>query len=257
MDLTFEEIPEDLWEDWVWLVSPAGLMWAVEEAAQPLLSTPYLLTPIYSVNMPKMVLFHMAWSGNVDMNGDGKMRAEGMHPPVRMDADIALKGLLFLLRNYPLVLRWKLDPERLASLAPNVWDDVFEPPEALWHVPQELEGKAMDLESISIEFFNPFVPSLRSARVHRSLIGVISPMRSIARATAALVPGAESDWREAMAMAIQELERRGLIEVLGAGLYRFTERGVRMTATEPLSDCLCCRCRIEEVVEYELGGDED
>jgi hypothetical protein len=60
-----------------------------------------------------------------------------------------------------------------------------------------------------------------------------------------------------MAMAIQELERRGLIEAVDAGLYRFTERGARMTATEPVSDCLCCRCRIEEVVEYELGGDED
>ncbi|HPD08351.1 MAG TPA: hypothetical protein PKZ73_00860 [Methanomassiliicoccales archaeon] len=257
MDLTFEEIPEDLWEDWVWLVSPAGLMWAVEEAPQPLLSTPYLLTPIYTVNMPKMVLFHMAWSGDFDIDGDGKVRTEEPYPPVRMDADIALRGLLFLLRNYPLVLRWKLEPDRLASLAPNVWDDVLEPPEALWHVPPELEGEPVDLENISIEFFNPFIQSLRFRGVHRSLIGVVSPMRSIARATAALVPEAESDWREAMAMAIQELERRGLIEAVDAGLYRFTERGARMTATEPVSDCLCCRCRIEEVVEYELGGDED
>jgi len=255
MDLTFEEIPEDLWDDWVWLVSPPGLTRAVEEETQPLLSSPYQLTSTYTMNMPKVVLFHMAWSCRVE--GDGGPGSDNLHVPVRMDVDTALRGLLFLLRNYPLVLRWRLEPDRLASLAPNLWDDVQEPPEMLWHVPQELEGQALDLDSLSIEFFNPFVPALLLAGIHRSVIGVISPVKSLDLAISSLIPGTESDWRETMDMTISELERRDLIEVTEDGLRRFTEKGRRMVRTEPLSDCLGCRCRIEEIVEYELCGDDE
>jgi len=60
-----------------------------------------------------------------------------------------------------------------------------------------------------------------------------------------------------MRTAICELERRGLIEMAGEERWRFTDRGKRMVATEPLSDCLSCRCRIEEGMEYELGGEDD
>jgi len=257
MDMTYEEIPEDLWDDWVWLVSPPGLMRAVEEETQPLLNSPYQLTSTYTMNLPKVVLLHMAWSCRVDVDGEGEIGSDNLHVPVQMDTDTALKGLLFLLRNYPLVLRWKLDPDRRAELAPNLWDDVQEPPELLWHVPQELEGQALDLDSLAIEFFNPFVPALRLAGVHRSVIGVISPVRSLDLAASSLIPGVESDWRDAMSLALDELERRKLIEMAEDGRRRFTERGMRMVVTEPLEDCLSCRCRIEEVMEYELGGDDD
>jgi|GEM_PF-1126163 len=257
MDLTYEEIPEDLWEDWVWLVSPPGLMRSVEEETQPLLNSPYQLTSTYTANFPKIVLFHMSWSCTVDVDAEGEFGSDNLHVPVHMDTDVALRGLLFLLRNYPLVLHWKLDPDQRASLTPNLWDDVQEPPELLWHIPQELEGRTLDLESIAIEFFNPFVPALRILGMHRSVIGVISPVRSLDMAISSLIPGVESDWREAMNAAICELERRGLIEPTSDGRRRFTERGKRMVVTEPLSDCLGCRCRIEEVMEYEMGGDED
>ncbi|MBI0582215.1 MAG: hypothetical protein JET69_04285 [Methanomassiliicoccales archaeon] len=255
MDLTYEEIPEDLWEDWVWLVSPPGLTRGVEEETQPLLNSPYQLTSTYTVNFPKIVLFHMSWSCAVEADGD--VSSNDLRAAVHMDTDVALQGLLFLLKNYPLVLRWKLDDYQRASLAPNLWDDLQEPPELLWHVPQELEGRALDLESISIEFFNPFVPALRLAGIPRSVIGVISPVKSMDLAISSLIPGVESDWREAMAMAIYELERRGLVEIADQGRMRLTERGRRMVVTEPLSDCLSCRCRIEEVMEYEMGGDDD
>jgi hypothetical protein len=255
MEMTFEEIPEDLWDDWVWLVSPPGLIRVVEEDTQPLLNSPYQLTSTYTVNLPKVVLFHMSWSCKVEANGDDP--EDLLDAPVHMDTDMALRGLLFLLRNYPLVLRWKVEPERLPTLSPNVWDDVSEPPDLLWHVPTELEGQALDLESMSIDFFNPFIPALRSAGVHRSVIGVISPVKSLDRVASAFIPGCESDLREAMDSAIGELERRRLIESTDDGLRRFTERGARMVDTEPLSDCLSCRCRVEEVMEYEMGGDED
>jgi hypothetical protein len=209
------------------------------------------------MNMPKVVLFHMAWSCRVDADEEGEMGSDNLHVPVQMNVDIALKGLLFLLKNYPLVLRWKLKPDRLASLAPNLWDDVREPPELLWHVPQELEGQALDLDSLSIEFFNPFLPVLRLAGVHRSVIGVILPVKSLDLAVSSLIPGVESDWRETMSMALSELERRELVEATEDGRLRFTERGVRMVQTEPMTDCLGCRCRIEEVMEYELGGEDD
>ncbi len=257
MDLTYEEIPEDLWEDWVWLVSPPGLMRSVEEETQPLLNSPYQITSTYTANFPKIVLFHMSWSCAIDMDADGAVGPGDLNFPVRMDTDVALQGLHFLLKNYPLVLRWKLGDEQRAALAPNLWDDLQEPPELLWHVPQELEGQTLDLESIAIEFFNPFVPALRALGMHRSVIGIISPARSLDLTMSSLIPGVESEWREAMDMAICELERRGLIEPSGDGRRRFTERGKRMAVTEPLSDCLSCRCRIEEVMEYEMGGDDD
>lgn len=256
MAFTIEEIPEDLWDDWVWLVSPPGLVRIVEEETQPLLNSPYQLTCTYMMNLPKLIMFQMAWSSALEEKG-AHIGQDSLRAPVHMDVDQALKGLLFLLRNYPLVLRWKLGPEESAGLAPNLWDDILEPPDILWHVPKEVEGRALDLESISIEFFNPFTPAMRMAGVHRSVIGVISPMRSIDMAVSSLVPGAESDWRDAMSMAIQALEGHGLVERTGEGRLRLTERGARMAVTEPLSDCLSCRCRIEEVMEYEMGGEDD
>jgi hypothetical protein len=256
MELTFEEIPEDLWEDWVWLVSPAGLMRAVEEETQPILNSPYQVTSVYTFNLPKAVLFNLMWRSRLGLDREA-IDPNDVGRAVGMDADDVLRALTFLLRSYPLVLRWKIDPERLADLSPNIWDDITEPPDLLWHVPQELEGRTVDLEGLSIDFFNPFLPSLRRLGVHRSVIGVISPLRSLDRVAAALRTEGESELREDVESSIQELERRGLIEVVPEGGRRLTDRGARMVETEPLSDCLSCRCRVEEVLEYELGGDED
>ncbi len=257
MDLTFDEIPEDLWEDWVWLVSPAGLMRTVEEETQPLLSSPYQLTSTYSFNLPKLVLFSLVWSFRMDQETDVELDLEDLHPAVRMDADTALRGLSLLLRSYPLVLRWKIDQDRLLELAPNLWDDVQAPPELLWYVPQELEGRTLDLDSISIDFFNPFVPSLKLMGMHRSVIGVISPVRSLEKVAVAMQEEEGNDLREALDTSLEELEVRGLIERVADGRRRITEKGTRMVETEPLSDCLSCRCRVEEVMEYEMSGDED
>jgi len=254
MELTFDEIPEDLWEDWVWLVSPSGLVRTVEEDTQPLMSSSYQLTSTYTFNLPKVALFSLVWSCRLDgEEGD----AEGFERAVRLDADRALRDLAFLLRNYPLVLRWKMEPDRLSELAPNMWDDVMAPPELLWNVPPELEGRTMDLESLSIDFFNPFVPSLRRMGVHRSVIGVISPVKSLERVGLAMSVEGDDDLREAVESSICELERRGLVESGEDGMMRLTEKGAKMVETEPLSDCLNCRCRVEEVMEYEMGGDED
>ena len=254
MELTFEEIPEELWEDWVWLVSPPGLVRAVEEETQPLMSSPYQLTSTYTFNLPKVALFSLVWSSRLD--GEDGAVVGGLDRPVRLDADRALRDLAFLLRSYPLVLRWKVEPDELKDLSPNLWDDVMAPPELLWSVPQELEGRTMDLESLSIDFFNPFVPSLRRLGVHRSVIGVISPVKSLERVAMAMSED-ENELREAVESSIQELERRGLMESTPDGMMRLTEKGGRMVETEPLSDCLNCRCRVEEVMEYELSGDDD
>ncbi|MCX6650541.1 MAG: hypothetical protein NT131_02635 [Methanomassiliicoccales archaeon] len=257
MELTFDEIPEDLWEDWVWLVSPGGLMKAVEEETQTLLSSPYQVTSVYTVNLPKLVLFDLMWSSRLEMDEEGVNDANDLCRPVHRDADDVLGSLGFLLRNYPLVLRWKLPPEKVAELSPNLWDDIVEPPELLWYVPQELEGKELDLDSLSFDFFNPFIPSLRRLGVHRSVIGVVSAVRSLDQVSSALIEVEDNSLREAVDSAIVELSTRGLVELAEGKLRRITERGARMAQTEPLNDCLSCRCRVEEVLEYEMGGDED
>lgn len=256
MDLTFEEIPEDLWEDWVWLVSPTGLMRAVEEESQPILSSPYQVTSIYTINLPKLVLFDLMWSSRLEMVGGGMVDSNHLHRAARLDVDSVLLSLAFLIQSYPLVLRWNLPPDKLSALAPNLWDDITEPPELLWSLPQELEGVAVDLDSLAIDFFNPFVPSLRSSGVHRSVIGVISAMKSLQQVRAAL-DHEDGELRQAVLTSIDELVRRGMMERTEREHHRMTERGARMIETEPLSDCLSCRCRIEEVVEYELSGEED
>jgi hypothetical protein len=257
MDLTFDEIPEDLWEDWVWLVSPGDLTRAVEEETQPLLSSPYQVTSVYTVNLPKLVLFDLMWSSRLDMSDEGVSDVNDMGRPVRRDADDVLGSLEFLLRNYPLVLRWKLPPEKVATLSPSLWDDINEPPELLWYVPQELEGAPLDLESLSIDFFNPFIPSLRRMGVHRSVIGVISAVRSLEQVRSALADPEGHPLRQAVDASIAELASRGLIELHEDRIRRMTDRGARMSQTEPLNDCLSCRCRVEELMEYEMGGDED
>lgn len=257
MELTFDEIPEDLWEDWVWLVSPGSLTRTVEEETQPLLSSPYQVTSVYTVNLPKLVLFDIMWSSRLEMSDEGVSDVNDLCRPVQRDADDILGSLEFLLRNYPLVLRWKLPPEKVATLSPSLWDDINEPPELLWNVPQELEGLPLDLESLSIDFFNPFIPSLRRLGIHRSVIGVISAVRSLDQVRSALTDPDGNPLREAVETALNELASRGLVELQENRLRRMTDKGVRMTQTEPLNDCLSCRCRVEELMEYEMGGDED
>jgi endonuclease V-like protein UPF0215 family len=144
----------------------------------------------------------------------------------------------------------------MTELSPNLWDDITEPPELLWNVPRELEGRAVDLDSLAIDFFNPFIPPLRSSGVHRSVIGVISAVKSLQRVRSA-IGDADGELRQAVLTSIHELVSRGLVERAEGDHHRLTERGARMIETEPLSDCLSCRCRVEEVLEYELGGDED
>jgi hypothetical protein len=256
MELTFEEIPEDLWEDWVWLVSPTGLIRTVEEESQPLLSTPYQVTSMYTINLPKMVLFDLMWSSRLRAEEDVLDIGDLCHPVQRGPVDV-LGSLVILLKNYPLVLRWKLSPEEVATLSPSIWDDVTEPPDLLWHVPMELECSEMDMDSLCIDFFNPFIPSLRRLGVHRSVIGVISPVRSLDQVTSAMTEPEDNALWEAVQSSIQELADRRLVELCEGKVGRMTERGARMAEAEPLSDCLSCRCRVEEVLEYELVGDED
>jgi hypothetical protein len=231
-------------------------MRAVEEESQPILSSPYQVTSIYTVNLPKLVLFDLMWSSHLEMVGDGMFDSNQLRRAARLDVDGVLQSLAFLVQSYPLVLRWNLPPERLAELSPNIWDDITEPPELLWNVPQELEECALDLDSLAIDFFNPFVPSLRGSGVHRSVIGVISAVKSL-RQVRSVLDRTDGDLRQAVLTSIDELVRRGLVECAEHEHHRMTERGARMIETEPLSDCLKCRCRVEEVLEYELGGDED
>ncbi len=73
---------------------PPGLMRAVEEDTQPLLNSPYQLTSTYTVNLPKVVLFHMSWSCAVDTDGEGEIGSDNLHVPVHMDLDTALKAAL-------------------------------------------------------------------------------------------------------------------------------------------------------------------
>lgn len=256
MDVSFDEIPDDLWDDWVWLVTPAGLMRAVEEEGQSILSSPYRVTSTYTVNLPKMVMFDLMWSSRLDMNADDLVDVKDLCRPVSRDPRNVLNSLAFLLSNYPLILRWKVPQEKLCDLAPNNWDDVYEPPELLWYVPPELEGVQLDIENIAIDFFNPFVPSLRKLGVHRSVIGVISPVRNLNQVFAAL-NGKDGTLLEAVNTAMLELEQRGLVEMEGGRVKKMTARGARMAQTEPLTDCVNCRCRVDEMMEYELGGDED
>ncbi|HUT26894.1 MAG TPA: hypothetical protein VMW85_02460 [Methanomassiliicoccales archaeon] len=256
MELSFDEIPEDLWDDWVWLVSPAGLMRAVEEESQPILSSSYQVTSTYTINLPKMVLFDLMWSSRLEVGENGVVDAMDLHRTVDRNPNLILDSLDFLLRNYPLVLRWKLSPEQITDLSPNIWDDISEPPDLLWHVPQELEGMSLDLESLAIDYFNPFIPSLRRLMVHRSVIGVISPLKTLDHVRMAR-EDPDHVMREGLLTSIEELRSRGLIEVGEGRVRRLTEKGARMIGTEPLSDCLGCRCRVEELLEYELGGEED
>jgi len=92
--------------------------------------------------------------------------------------------------------------------------------------------------------------------VHRSVIGVISPVRNLQQVNAAL-RGEEATLLEAVNTAMLELEERGLVEMEGGQVRRMTARGARMAQTEPLTDCVNCRCRVDEMMEYELGGDEE
>ncbi len=257
MELTFDEIPEDLWEDWVWLVSPAGLMCSVEEDSQPILSSSYHVTPTYTINLPKMVLFDLMWNSRLEVVRGAVTDVNDMCRTVECDVNGVLGSLALLLKNYPLVLRWKMEPEQVGELSPNIWDDVTEPPELLWHVPPELEGRSLDLESLAIDFFNPFIAPLRRSGVHRSVIGVISPVKSLDHVNAAIHGMDDDPLREVLRASIQELERRGLVECTEGKLRRMTERGARMAHIEPLLDCLSCRCRVDELMEYELDGEED
>jgi len=90
MELSFDEIPEDLWDDWVWLVSPAGLIRAVEEESQPILSSSYQVTSIYTINLPKMVLFDLVWSSRLEVGEDGVVDAMDLHRTVDRDPDLIL-----------------------------------------------------------------------------------------------------------------------------------------------------------------------
>lgn len=62
MALEYTPIPEDLWDDWLWLVKAEGLQLDINEGPYRLGTSMFALRVRYSIHIPKLVL-HMAANG--------------------------------------------------------------------------------------------------------------------------------------------------------------------------------------------------
>lgn len=66
MPLEYAPIPEDLWDDWLWLVKAEGLQIEIREGPLRLGASQFALLVHYSVHIPKLVLQTAATGGWFD-----------------------------------------------------------------------------------------------------------------------------------------------------------------------------------------------
>jgi hypothetical protein len=69
MPLDYVPIPEDLWEDWLWLVKAEGLQLEIREGPLRLGTSQFALMAHYTIHVPKLVLHIAATGGWFDSEG--------------------------------------------------------------------------------------------------------------------------------------------------------------------------------------------
>lgn len=242
MALSFDPIPDQLWEDWKWFVYPEGLVLGMREGRHRVPNSSVVLTPCYVVNIPKLIMSDIMWTSRLESTPDGTRDTGDYLRRVNVSVDSLMDGIIFLLSQNPMVVKRRGEGKPL----PEALRDSLESDDELILVQESSESeRKLSRDDLAVEFFNPFDTEAE----HRAaeMLGLIAPEACIKELALQKADEDHSMVRETILTAIEELKGRGMILVEGDAVVGMTERGRSLLEVEPVNDTLACRCEVESL----------
>jgi hypothetical protein len=246
MSLSFDPIPDELWEDWKWFVYPEGLVLGMREGKHRVPNSTLLLTPCYVVNVPKLIMSEVMWTSRFNTTSQGVVDSGDYLRRVSISAESIIDSIIFLLSQNPMVVTRR--PFQEPSPLEVELNQALQEGQELILMGQGSEAeRCLSLDDLKVEFFNPFEEG--NSERGQDLVGMVSPEGCIKELSLAKVELPSSLVREAIGQAIQELCSRGFIIVDDGTVVGMTVKGRELLEIEPVSDTLACKCEVELVEE--------
>ena len=202
-------IPDDLWDDWSWFITPHELRCTVVEDEKVIEEAKVAVTAVYTLNLPKMVMSDVALASRLEKTNVGIVDTGIIGRDVFLTPETLTHTMIQLLLHCPLVVR----PAEGKSEAP--FSDVS--------------------DGLEICFYNPLM--MEDDQGSRDLFCMELPTRCIEELS---MDSTEGKLAAAVLAAIEELASRALIDVQDGIIVRITEKGKRLMETEPLNDRVIC-----------------
>lgn len=238
VSLTFDPIPDEVWNDWKWFVYPEGCLLGMREGKHRVGNADIVLTPCYIVNLPKLVMSDIMWASRLDTTSEGVVDTQDHLRPVCISVDSVLESIIYLLSQYPMVIRRRGSE---GDLQKDISDMIQEDELVLLNQGSEA-SKRLGLEDLEVQFYNPYS---EGAKPCVDILGMVIAEACINELSIAKAGIPDSVVRETICNTIGELEKRELVKVKDGVVTGMTEKGKAVLDVEPVHDMLSCRCEVE------------
>jgi hypothetical protein len=202
-------IPDDLWEDWTWFITPHELRCTVVEDEKMIEQANVVVTAVYTLNLPKIVMNDVALASRLEQTNVGIIDTGIICRDVHLTPETLTHTISQLLLHCPLVVR------KAEGTNETPFSDVS--------------------DGLEVCFYNPLL--IDDDQGSRDLFCLEPPTRCIEELSTD-VP--EGRLVTAVRAAIDELASRSLIDVHDGAVVRITEKGKRLIEAEPLNDRVIC-----------------
>ena len=202
-------IPDDLWEDWTWIITPHELRCTVVEDEKLIEQAKVAVTAVYTLNLPKMIMSDVALASRLEQTSVGIVDTGIIGRDVHLTSETLTHTISQLLLHCPLVVRKAEGTNR------TPFTDVS--------------------DGLEVCFYNPLL--IDDDRGSRELYCLEPPSRCIEELS---LDAPEGKLVTALRTAVDELASRALIDVQDGLVVRITEKGKRLIETEPLNDRVIC-----------------
>jgi hypothetical protein len=202
-------IPDDLWDDWSWFITPHELRCTVFEEEKVIEEAKVAVTPVYTLNLPKMVMNDVALASRLEKTKVGIVDTGIICRDVHLTHETLTHTISQLMHHCPLVVRKAEDSNG------TPFSDVS--------------------DGLEVCFYNPLL--IEDDKGSRDLLCMELPTRCLDELSMGVTEGRLAT---AIRTAIDELASRSLIDVVDGTVVRITEKGKRLIDAEPLNDRVIC-----------------
>jgi hypothetical protein len=202
-------IPDDLWDDWSWFVTPHDLRCTVVEEEKVIELAKVAVTALYTLNLPKLIMNDVSLASRLEKTAVGIIDTGIMDREVHLTHETLVQTISHLMLHCPLVVR------KAEGTGETPFSDI--------------------IDELEICFYNPLL--IDDDPGSRDLFCMEPPTRCIEELSMATTEGKLA---VALRSAIDELASRSLIEVQDGVIVRISEKGKRLIGAEPLNDRVIC-----------------
>jgi hypothetical protein len=237
VNMSFDPIPDEIWEDWKWFVCPEGCLLGMRDDKYRVANSDVVLAPCYVVNLPKLIMSDVMWSSRLDSTAGGAVDTNDYLRSVRVSVDSLIDGMIYLLSQHPMVVRRRADGDDEAQKLAEALSEE----ELILVSSGSTAVQNLDMADLDVQFFNPFAEGMKPCS---DILGLIPAEMCIKELGMAKADLPNSVVREVIQQSIEELRRRELVLVEDGVVIGMTPKGKAVLDVEPVNDMLSCRCEV-------------